>query len=63
MKINKEKIDILTARLGLSSTELAEKSGIPKQYLSTIKSRGTCNPKTVSKISKALKCDVSDISE
>lgn len=63
MKISKIKIELMTAQKGLSMKELADKCDMSRQNLSTIKNRGTCNLKTAFRISKALNCDIADISE
>ena len=63
MKISKEKIELISVRQGLSTKELSERCGISRQNLSTIKNRGTCNTATAFKICRALKCDVSEITD
>ena len=42
-------------------SELAEKSGLCRQNLSTIKNRGTCSALTAVKIAAALGVDVAEI--
>lgn len=61
MKIDKQKIEVLTVKKGLTVSKLAEKIGVSRQNLSTIKSRGTCNPQTAAKICSGLECNIEDI--
>lgn len=61
MKIDKQKIEVLTVKKGLTVSKLAEKIGVSRQNLSTIKSRGTCNPQTAVKLCKGLECSIDDI--
>lgn len=63
MKISKQKIELIMARLGINTVQFAERSGVSRQSLSTIKSRGTCTPQTAAKICAGLNCDVEDIIE
>ena len=61
MNISKQKIEVLMVKRGLTVQELAEKIGISRQNLSTIKNRGTCNPQTAVKICKGLSCGIEEI--
>lgn len=61
MKISKEKFELLLARKSLSICELAERSGISRQNISTIKLRGTCTPKTAARLANGLNVDVAEI--
>ncbi len=61
MKLNVLSIRVLMAEKELSQSELANKLGIGKQYVSVILSRGTCTTVTAGKIAKALETSVSDI--
>lgn len=61
MKINGQKIQMLQAALGLSQGRLAETSGVSRQALSTLLSRGTCRPETAGKIARALGVDPEEI--
>lgn len=61
MKIDKQKIDVLIIKRGLTVAALAEKMGVSRQNLSTIKNRGTCNPQTALKICSGLECNIEDI--
>lgn len=62
MKI-KANIELSAALKGMSMNQLAQKSGILPQNLSTIKSRGTCSALTACKIAAALGVDVTEIIE
>lgn len=61
MKISKQKIEVLMVKQGLTVKELAERIGVSRQNLSTIKNRGTCNPQTAAKICKGLNCNIEEI--
>lgn len=57
----KRNLELLAASKGLKMSELAEKSGLCRQNLSTIKKRGTCSALTAVKIAAALGVDVAEI--
>ena len=61
MKINSQKIEILQAQQGLTTTILAKRSGISRQNISTIKGRGTCAPVTLAKLAAGLGVDPSEL--
>ena len=61
MKLNSNKLDLLTAQKGMTYTKLAERSGISRQNLSTVKNRGTCAPRTLVKLAAALEVDPAEI--
>lgn len=61
MKIDRQKIDVLMVKRGLTVSKFAEKIGVSRQNLSTIKSRGTCNPQTAVKLCNGLECVIEDI--
>ena len=61
MKISVQKLELLQAQQGLTATVLAEKSGIARQNISTIKGRGTCNPITLAKLAAGLGVDPSEL--
>ena len=63
MKLNVQKIEILIAEQGITRTQLAEKSRLARQNLSTIVRRGTAEPKTVGKLAAGLGVSVEDILE
>lgn len=63
MKISKSKIELLLAENGINLTMLAERSGVSRQSISTIKQRGTCAPCTASKLAKGLGVPVAEIIE
>lgn len=63
MKISRQQVELLQAKAGLSTVELAERSGISRQNISTIKGRGTCNPVTAAKLAKGLNVPISEILE
>lgn len=61
MKIDKQKIEVIMAKSGMTASELAEKIGVSRQNLSTITNRGSCNPQTAVKICNGLECTIDDI--
>jgi DNA-binding Xre family transcriptional regulator len=61
LKISKQKIEVLMVKQGFTVKELADKIGVSRQNLSTIKNRGTCNPQTAAKICKGLSCGIEEI--
>lgn len=63
MKISKQKIEIMMVYRGLTAAQLAEKIGVSRQNLSTIKNRGRCNPQTAAKLCKGLGCTINEITE
>lgn len=63
MTINTQKIELLLAEKSMTSTQLSALSGISRQNISTIIRRGSCAPKTVGKIAKALEVEVYEIVE
>lgn len=63
MRISKQKIELLQANRNLTMIAFAERAGVSRQNISTIKGRGTCNPSTASKLAKALGVDVAEIIE
>lgn len=58
MQIQSKKIRVLMARSGLTQSKLSEMSGISRQSISTILSRGSCSPKNAGKLAEALGVDV-----
>lgn len=63
MKINGQKIELLQAQKNLSTTALAERSGVARQNISTIKARGTCTPTTCAKLAAGLGVDPAELVE
>ena len=61
MKINSFQINAQLARKNMTRIELAKKSGILPQNISTIINRGSCEPRTAGKIARALNVDVEDL--
>lgn len=60
LKVN---LEIMAARQGMKLGQLADKAGMYRQNLSTIKQRGTCTALTACKIAAALGVDVTEIIE
>lgn len=61
MKLDVMKIVRILAEYGMTKTELAARSGVSRQQISTIMGRGTCTPKTAGKLAAGLGISVSDI--
>ena len=59
----KGNIEIMAARKGMKIGQLADKAGMCRQNLSTIKNRGPCTALTACKIAAALGVDVTEIVE
>lgn len=61
MKLDIMKIVLLLAEQGMTKAELAARSGVSRQQISTIMGRGTCAPKTAGKLAAGLGISVADI--
>ena len=61
MKIDTNKIKMFLAERGLTRAAYAELCGISRQNISTILTRGTCEPRTAGKLAKGLGVPVSEI--
>lgn len=59
----KGNLELMAARKGMKLSQLADKAGMCRQNLSTIKSRRTCAALTACKIVAALGVDVTEIIE
>ena len=54
MKLNTTKIALILADREMTRAALAEQCGVSRQNISTILTRGTCEPKTLGKLAKGL---------
>lgn len=54
MKIDRERLEMLQRRAGLTGEALAERAGITPPMLSRLKSRGSCSPTTGRKLATVL---------
>ena len=61
MKLDTTEIVRLLAEQGMTKTELAARSGISRQQISTIIGRGTCAPRTAGKLAAGLGTSVGAI--
>lgn len=61
MKISAQKIEMLMVERGLTITALAERCGISRQNLATIRQRQTCQVGTAAKLCAGLGCSVREI--
>ena len=63
MNINRTRIDAMLAERGLTQAALAADSGLSRQSVSTILTRGTCAPKSAGKLASALGVPVESLLE
>lgn len=61
MKIDAHRIKLMLAEMGITRAELGVRCGISRQSISTILTRGTCEPKTAGKLAKGLGVDIQEI--
>ncbi len=61
MKISRQQLELFQAQAGISATRLSELSGVSRQQISTIKTRGTCMPVTAAKLAKGLNVSVEEL--
>lgn len=61
MKLDTIKIVQLLAEQGLTKSELAIRSGVSRQQISTILGRGSCSPVTGGKLAAGLGVSVKEI--
>lgn len=63
MNVSRTRIDAILAERGLTQTALAANSGLSRQSISTILTRGTCAPKSAGKLARALGVEVAELME
>lgn len=61
MKIDVNKIKLILAEREMTRSALAALCGISRQNISTILTRGTCEPKTAGKLARGLGIPVDEI--
>lgn len=61
MTIDRVRIELTLAEKGWTKADLAERSGISRQSVSTITRRGTASPRNVGRIARALGVAPADI--
>ena len=61
MLISKQRIQFCMAEQKITATALAERIGMKPQNLSSILTRGSCNPVTAARIAEGLGVDIADI--
>lgn len=61
MRLNTTKIALILADREMTRSALADMCGISRQNISTILTRGTCEPKTVGKLAKGLGIEPAEI--
>ncbi len=63
MRISRQKLELCQAQAGMNATQLSEVSGVSRQQISTVKTRGTCNPTTAAKLARGLGVPLESILE
>lgn len=63
MKLDVMRIVLILAERGMTKAELAARSGVSRQQISTIMGRGTCAPKTAGKLAAGLGIPVAEITK
>lgn len=61
MDINVSQVYAWMARRNMTQSDIAKKSGIPKQHISTILTRKTCSPLNLGRIANALGVEPGEI--
>ena len=61
MKINKRKVQLRMAKLGINQPQLAERAGTTKQTITNLMKGKGCKPETFGRIAKALEVEPEDI--
>ena len=61
MRINAIAVEVLLAKKNMTKAEMASKATLTRQAVSTVLSRGTCEPKTLGKIAAALEVDIEQL--
>ena len=61
MFIKAVRLEGILAERSMTKSELAEKSGLSRQSISTLIKRGTCEPRTAGKLAAALGISVDEI--
>lgn len=61
MRIDRIKIETVLAKRNMTRVQLANQSGVSRQSISTILTRGTCEPRTAGKLAAALEVDVEQL--
>ena len=61
MRINSDLVRLKLAEQNMSLKELAQKTGLSPQSISTILNRGTCFPRNAGKIARSINIEESEI--
>lgn len=61
MKIDRNKINLAMARQKMNQTDLANRSGLKRQAVSVILTRGTCTTVNAGRLAEALGVDIREI--
>lgn len=63
MKVDRNKLEMIQAKLNLTSKELIQKTGISSTTYCKIKSNKSVSPLVVGKIARALDCEVETLAK
>lgn len=63
VNISKKEINLVCARKEMSLNELSERSGVTTQNIRALLKRGSCRPKTLGRIARALGVDPAELIE
>ncbi|MBR4027657.1 MAG: helix-turn-helix transcriptional regulator [Lachnospiraceae bacterium] len=63
MKLDKKKVQLRMAKLGLNQSQFAERAEISRQTISYVMNGRRCRPELLGKIAKALEVDPVEIIE
>lgn len=63
MKVDRSKLEMIQAKLNLTSKELIQKTGISSTTYCKIKSNKSVSPLVVGKIARALDCEVETLAK
>lgn len=63
MRISRQQLELCQAQAGMNAAQLSEVSGVSRQQISTVKTRGTCNPTTAAKLARGLGVPLESILE
>ena len=63
MKLNKTKIQLKMAKLGINQQELAERAEASRQTISCVMNGRACRPELLGRIAKALEVEPEEIIE
>lgn len=63
MRLNRNKVSLLMAKLVINQATLADKAGVSRQTMSAVMNGRNCRPELLGKVSKALDVEPEEIIE